>query len=185
VRKHLIFLALFVLIALPGCSASPPVQQVTQVDPCDVDADVARLTAKAVEHLIGNPRAPLDTTKPILVATVADIDNLKASSTLGRLITEQVAASLSQNGYNIPEVRLSNTLLVDEEGEFMLSRELRKLALRSQDAQAVVTGTYAAGACEVNVILKIVRLSDSKIVGTASYEFPNGPNTQSLLSALR
>lgn len=175
-KKHFLFLAPLVLTGLLACSP-PHVEQSV-----DSDANVAHVTAKAVEHLTSNLRAPLDLNKPILVATVADINDLDGSSTLGRLISEQVAVSLGRDGYDVTEIRLGSGLRFNKDGEFILTRDVRKLAHRSNDAQAVVTGTYAMGTLYVNVILKVVRLSDGKIVGTASYGFPNGPNTQSLAS---
>lgn len=175
--KWFVFLVPLALVTLIGCtddSTEPPRH-------ADADVNVAHVTAVAVEHLVGTLRAPLDTNKPLIVTTVANIDDLNISSTLGRLISEQVAASLGKDGYTVTEVRLRKTMLANQQGEFMLSRDWAKL-VPAHDAQAVVTGTYAEGPLWINVILKVVRLSDGKIIATVSYRLPNGPNTHGLIS---
>jgi hypothetical protein len=70
--------------------------------------------------------------------------------------------------------RLSNSLCVTDDGSFTLSSDIKKL-VPQQRAQAVVTGVYVAGSHDVNVSLRVVRLTDNRTISTVSYVFPNGP----------
>ena len=73
-------------------------------------------------------------------------------------------------------------MAINERGEFMLSRDIQALGA-SQNAQAVVAGTYAAGSNAVYISLRLIRLSDSRILGGVDYALPAGPNTQSLIKS--
>jgi hypothetical protein len=46
--------------------------------------------------------------RPFIIATLVNIDQLEQSSTLGRLISEQVASRMSQLGYGVLELKVRN-----------------------------------------------------------------------------
>src|SRR5262249_18402071 len=142
-------------------------------------ADLSATTAAAVQELLNSLRLPLDTQRPVLVATLSDVNDLGHSSALGRIMSEQIATALVRRGYAVPEMTLRQSVLVKEGGEFMLSRDLRAMAPR-QSGQAVVTGTYAVGARKVLVSLRVIRLADSRMIAAYDYDLPLGPNTDSL-----
>ena len=96
-------------------------------------------------------------------------------------MSEQIGSRLSQLGYTIVESKLRGTLAVNGNGEFMLSRDARKIAA-AHDAQAVVTGNYAAGSESAIVSLKLIRLTDAKVLAAFDYSMPMGPNTRSLMT---
>ncbi len=88
---------------------------------------------------------------------------------------------MAQLGYNVSEVKLRTNILVrNKAGEFMISRDLKSLNW-VKSAQAVVTGTYGAGNSIAYVSLRVVRLSDSQIIGSHDYSLPIGLNTRYLL----
>jgi hypothetical protein len=89
---------------------------------------------------------------------------------------DQVGSRLAQLGFAVSEVKLRSTVAINERGEFMLSRDIRALGA-SQNAQALVAGTYAAGNQAVYVSLRLISLSDSRILGGVDYALPAGPNT--------
>lgn len=97
--------------------------------------------------------------KGVLVATVADINNLEKSSAFGRLITEQMSTRLAQLGVPVTEVKLRGNLYVNNSGEFLLSRELKEMS-SVQNADMVLVGTYANAGNAVYVTIKLVRASD-------------------------
>jgi hypothetical protein len=178
-------IALFAL-SLAAC-AQPAATGLTGTDAIyaanNTDVDLATVTDAAVQRLLARVRTPLDPSKPILVATLADVSNLKASSPFGRIVSEQIASSLVAQGYAVPEIKLRGSMLVSRDnGEFLLSRDIQALAPQ-HGAQAALVGTYAAGRTSVSISLRIVSLGDGMILGGYSYTLPVGANTDALLAA--
>jgi TolB-like protein len=173
--------------SLGGCDAVPVDRSIAPMYGVDFpmtskwrDTDIVTTSYAAADRLMNAAPDAVDQTKPILVTSVADIDNLDQSSAFGRIVSEQIASRLTQLGYMVVESKLRGTLAINANGEFMLSRDARKIAA-ARSAQAVVTGSYAAGEESAYVSLKLVRLADAKVVAAFDYSVPMGPNTRSLL----
>jgi TolB-like protein len=117
----------------------------------------------------------------ILVATVVELDTLNESSTLGRSISEQVQARLTQRGYAVIEAKLRGQMVMNKaQGELMLSRELRDLQ-KSHSAEAVVVGTYTLARNYVYVNLKMIG-PDNIALGAHNYALPLDRNVRALLN---
>lgn len=111
-------------------------------------------------------------TAPLIVSTLVNIDKLDQSSTLGRLISEQLSSRISQLGHNVVEMKLRNSVFMKQnQGEFLLTREVRELA-SAHKAQAVVVGTYADGGDYVFVSLKLINPANSLILSSYDYALP-------------
>lgn len=109
---------------------------------------------------------------PLIVSTLVNIDKLDQSSTLGRLISEQLSSRISQLGQNVVEMKLRNSVFMKQnQGEFLLTREVRELA-SAHKAQAVVVGTYADGGDYVFVSLKLINPANSLILSSYDYALP-------------
>lgn len=126
--------------------------------------------------------APLDPRQPLLVATLVNVDRLTESSRLGRMFSEQIAGRMVQRGLRVTEVKLrENLLLQRDQGELLLSREVREVS-RAQDAQAVVVGTYAVSTSTVYISLKLVNPVGNTVVAAHSYAVPMNENVRALLA---
>jgi TolB-like protein len=135
----------------------------------------------AAERLLKSARQPVDTTQPLLVASLVNLANLRRSSNLGRIIAEQVASRLTQLGYKTREMKYRGNLLIRAgEGEFALSRGLVDIS-REQKAQAVIAGYYAVAKTVVYLKLELIRAEDAVVIATYDYELPLGPNVIALL----
>jgi len=101
-----------------------------------------------------------------VVSTIMDINDLKVSSPLGRLISEHLAHHLNLRGWSIVESKLVKELIFTEEGEFGMTRgDSRKpVAMRAQN---VVTGTYAVTKDGILVTLKMIETTSGKLVSSA------------------
>ncbi len=123
-----------------------------------------RASYDSTDTLIGLMPTPLPKDAPLLVATLVNIDALTESSTLGRILSEQVSARLTQQGYQVIELKMRGSVFVKaSQGELMLSREIKDLS-QSHQAQAVVVGTYALGPQHLFVNLKILRPQDNRVL---------------------
>jgi TolB-like protein len=140
---------------------------------------------KAADSLIlgqaAEPKLSSINGKMVLVATVVDLHNLEKSASLGRLVSEQVSARLSQLGLNVKEVKLRGSLFVsNSQGEFLLSREIKEIS-QSHSAEFVIVGTYAAASEAIYITLKLIKTEDGRILNGYSFGLINDKNMQSLL----
>lgn len=120
--------------------------------------------------------------QPILAASFVNIDNLEKSSTLGRVVSEQIATRLAQHGYRIVEVKLrqSSIFVKKDEGEFMLSREVKEIST-DNEAYAVLVGTYAVTDYSVFLSARLVRAGDSVVLTGQEYELDRNIVTDAML----
>lgn len=124
---------------------------------------------QASDALVAIAKAHLDPDKPIIVATVVDIDDLERSSTLGRFISESVSARFTQSRYRMVEMKFQNAVYMKKgEGELMLTRQIREIA-GSHQAQAVIVGTYSRAASAVFVNLKVVVPETNIVIAATDY----------------
>jgi len=134
----------------------------------------------AVDRLIENSQVALDPAKPILVTSLVALDDFNQSSSLGRLIGEQMASRFVLSGYSVVEVTLRKDLLVTQGGgQFMLSRDVKDIS-RLNSAQAVVVGTYAVAEEDIFLNLRLIRAGDGKILAAHDFTIRNDRNISSL-----
>lgn len=118
---------------------------------------------------------------PIAVATFVDLDNLYGTSSFGRMIAEQLMSELAMKGYNVREVRQSETLQVMfEQGEFGLSREVKQLR-NHQDVAGLIVGTYTVSPLRVYLNARLIDPATSIIMSAGSVEMPKTKEIDRLL----
>lgn len=123
----------------------------------------------AADALIAIARPQLDVDKPILAATIVDIDDLERSSTFGRFISESVSAGFTQSHYKMVELKFQKAVYMKRgEGELMLTRQIQEIAT-SHQAQAVIVGTYSRAKRTVFVNLKVVRPNNNIVIAAYDY----------------
>lgn len=166
-RRAAAILLLPVLLAggLLGCETTvkpeePPV------------TDVVGASHGAANALIDRAGPRLDPGKPLITASFVNIDELEESSSLGRIIAQQIASQFSGRGYKVVEMLLRNNVYIKQDaGEFLLSREVRNISTQ-HNAQAVIVGTYAVGRKNLLVTAKLIRASDGVVLSSYDYSLP-------------
>jgi hypothetical protein len=160
-----------------GCS-TPPEKKIVTLNKKAAD-DLAR-------QLRHNREIPIGRQDPIIVTTIADVDRLEASSSLGRITTEQIASRLGQLGFNVTEVKVRGNLFVERgrgdyktagppsSGEFVLSRNVEQIA-SEHSAVVVIAGTYAVGRTHSIVSLRAIDVATKRIVAGHDYAVPAIP----------
>lgn len=119
----------------------------------------------------------------VIMATVVDINKLEKSSALGRMVAEQISAVFTDAGFPMIEMKFrGNVYIRQNEGEFMLTREITEVA-RQQKAQAVVVGTYAVASDMVLVNLKVIQPNTNTVMAAHDYALPLDRNVRALLSS--
>lgn len=127
--------------------------------------------------------AMLDPRQPVLVGTLVNVDRLGESSRFGRIVAEQIAGRMAQRGLRVVEPKLRDSVAMHrEQGELLLSRELREVG-QAHQAQAVLVGTYAVSARQVYVSLKLVLPEGNTVVAAYDYAVALDEDVRSLLAA--
>jgi TolB-like protein len=145
-------------------------------------ANVAGISYRATEQLAGTARPMLDSGSRVLIASLADIDDLDRSSTFGRMVGEQVSSRMAQLGYAVQEVRLRNSLMIkDGTGELILSRDLNRIG-RESNAQAIVAGTYAVGGQWIYVTLRLIGAGSGQVLSAVDFVVPVDRDTSRLVA---
>ena len=160
-------LFLFALIFLSGCAMHKDYSNSHLRS-----SEFIQLNQRAVDQ-VSNQLAHrmLQKDYPVLVATVVNMNQLNSTSTFGRLVSEQIAARLSQLHYQIVEPKLRGDLVVRADGEFLMTRELKEMA-KAFSAQAVVVGTYVESTKDVFVNIKVVQPETNQVLAATSYAIP-------------
>jgi hypothetical protein len=162
------------------------------------DADYEKTAYNAISHLLAtaHPRiksgfldynksdiSPFDSSRPVLYSTTVDLNNYSKTTNFGRLQSELLAAALVQHWENDVikmTVRSTDYPIVPQEGEFILSRNVRDLA-DSLNAGAVLISTYSVSIDKVYLNVQLINTDSNSIVGAVSYSLPLGLRTKSML----
>lgn len=154
--------AMALLAVLTGCASTESIE-------ADETRGLIASNYRAADALIAIARPHLDADKPIIIATLVDIDDLEHSSTLGRYISESVSARFTQSHYRMVEMKFQNSVYMKRsEGELMLTRQIRDIA-HAHQAQAVVVGTYSRAHSTVFINLKVVKPESNIVIGAQDY----------------
>lgn len=132
--------------------------------------------------LVANASEVLADEYVVAVSTFVSLDNLYATSSLGRFLGEQLLSTLQQSGIEVLEVRKTPGMMVSlYHGEYALSRSMDEISL-VQAAQAVVVGTYAVAGQEIFINARLLRNEDSRVLSSATLVLPIDALTANLLA---
>jgi len=163
------------------------------------DADYEKSAYNAISHLLAtaHPRvksgflesnqsavSPFDSSKPVLYSTTVDLNDYSDTTNFGRLQSELLANALVQHWQNDVmkmTIRSTEFPIVPQEGEFILSRDVRELA-ESMSVHAVLVSTYSVSIDKVYMNVQLINVDSNSIVGAVSYSMPMGPRTRSMLN---
>ncbi|MGV7206688.1 FlgO family outer membrane protein [Oxalobacteraceae bacterium A2-2] len=124
---------------------------------------------KAADSLLRQLNGKLVPDKPLIMATVVNIDALDRTTTLGRLVSEQLSTRLAQGGMRMVEMKLRNSVyLKRNQGELMLTREIGEVA-QTHDAQAIVVGSYAETSDMVFINIKVIQPNTNFVLAGQDY----------------
>lgn len=169
-----IFFTLIFSLLFNGCVASNQ----TDLTPT-VKYDMTSINYKAAEKLLLDAKLPLESA--VIMATVVNIDDIENSSTLGRLISEQMSARFIQAKMNVIEMKFrENVYIKQNTGELMLTREIGKIA-KTHSANAIIVGTYAVANSAVYVNIKIINPSTNIAIAATDYVLPMNRDVEDMI----
>jgi TolB-like protein len=136
---------------------------------------------KAADSLMHQLSGKLLADKPMIMATIVNIDALEQTTTLGRLISEQLSTRLAQGGLSMLEMKLRNSVyLKRNQGELMLTREIGEVAT-THNAQAIVVGSYAETSDMVFINIKVIQPNTNFVMAGQDYVLAKEAIVRSML----
>ena len=108
--------------------------------------------------------------KHTVITTFVDLNNLSNTSAFGRLIGENLMHELQVKGWTVTDVRMTRDLIVNPNGEFTLSRDIKRLH-ELYAAANVVTGTYTNTKDGVLINVRVLDLASGQVVSSAQTRF--------------
>lgn len=174
------------LIFVTGCSTiskTPKPKVVTYADAAANQFIPANYAA--ADNLLRQLEYKVAPNNTLIIATLANIDELDNSSTLGRSVSEQISARFTQNNYNMIELKFRHSVYMAQgQGEMMLTREIHQLA-NTHSAQAVIVGTYAQSRDFVYINLKVIQPNTNTVLAVHDYALPLDENNRHMLRRSR
>jgi TolB-like protein len=119
-------------------------------------------------------------TKPTIVTNIVSLTDLESSSELGRLVAEHLRHELQIRLWTVSDIRLQNRVTINAEGEFSLSRDVKKLRENIASAN-VLTGTYTNTEEGVLINIRILDVSTGQILSSAQTRLMKGKLVSSLV----
>jgi TolB-like protein len=105
-------------------------------------------------------------TRQTIIATFSDVNNFSESSQFGRMVSESLMHELQIRNWNVVDVRLTKELIINEAGEFSLSRDVNRLRA-SNPTSNMVTGSYSVTPDGVILNVRILDVKTGTIISTA------------------
>ncbi len=137
----------------------------------------------AADSMVAQIKDKFHVRQTILPASFVDDKNMEQSSAMGRMLAQQVSSRMTQAGYAVIEIKLrKNVRLVKGEGEgqFLLSRELEKIA-EFHKASAVLVGSYVVTPSQLFVNTQLILVKGGIVLASQDYKIPLTRELRALL----
>ena len=184
-----LFLLLCSLPVLFGCQSAaagedgpPPLPHAKTVDP-PPDGGILSANTYAGDAIANMLLRRMSSGSSILSASMVEMDRLDQSSTFGRVAMQQVSSRVAQHGFRVIDVHLTEAMIINNNGEFMLSRDVCKILADKHNAYAVLVGVYTPAGSKLYVSVRALRLSDAAVIAAYEYYLPLSGETFTLLGS--
>lgn len=118
----------------------------------------------------------------IMGTTPANLGNLEQANGLARQMTEEISRYLMNKGYHYEDIRKGQYIRFNERvGEFILTRDVKKLASRTGYGRAILAGTYVVSGTDVRFNISLISIDNSEVLAKASGTVPITPDLRPLL----
>jgi TolB-like protein len=115
-----------------------------------------------------------------IVTSFSNLNKLSETTAFGRLIAENMIHELQVRKWKVFEVRLNKDVVINETGEFTLSRDIQKIR-ESYKVGGIVTGTYSVAENHVIVNARVIDINTGLVASSGQIYMPIDWFTNSLL----
>ncbi len=169
-----LLLPALLIAVLNGCAINPYETK---------DTDLVEVSYDAASELQDNLERTIPKNSLIIVSTLLNVDDLKKTSSFGRIISDQIASAFHNSGYRIIGMEMPIDLFVMQEGGVLHISDETKKILKSYGAAAIVGGVYAPGKKTVYISLRIIDTESKNIISSTDLSVPMGPDAKVLLES--
>lgn len=106
-----------------------------------------------------------------IVTSFTNLDKLGDTTSVGRLISENLMHGLQVHKWQILEARLTKGIDVNAAGEFSLSRDINKLK-DEYKISGIVTGTYSVAEGNLTVNARVIDINTGILISSAQTYIP-------------
>lgn len=174
-KKATIFLPALLIATLNGCTTNPYYET--------KDTDLVEVSYDAACTLQHNLKRTIPEGSLVIVSTLLNVDDLKKTSSFGRIISDQLASAFHNSGYRIIGMELPIDLFVMQEGGVLHLPDEAKKILKKYGAAAIVGGVYAPGKRSAYVSLRMIDSDSTNIISSTDISVPIGPDVKVLLES--
>ena len=115
-----------------------------------------------------------------IVTSFGNLNKLSETSSFGRLVSENLIHELQVRKWQVFDIRLTKDIVVNETGEFSLSRDIKKIR-DIYKVGGIVTGTYAVAGNDIIVNARSMDINTGIVASSAQVRMPVDPFTDALL----
>ena len=119
-----------------------------------------------------------------LVSSFTNLNNLAETSPLGRLIAENLMHELQGRAWRVYEPRLMQNFVINKNGEFTLSRDVRHLR-EQYGVSNVVAGTIMNSDDQLIINARVIDTNTGMVVSSGQIQIPSNWFTNGLLEEPR
>ncbi len=117
-----------------------------------------------------------------LIGSFVDLNDMSKSSPMGRLVAENLMHELQVRAWRIFEPRLMQNFMINEGGEFVLSRDVKQLKTK-YGVTGVVAGTYVMSNDYTVVNARVINVDTGIVMSTGQIQIPSNWFADALLNA--
>ncbi len=118
----------------------------------------------------------------IMGTTPANINDLEQACPLARQMMEEISTKLMDMGYRFQELRKGRDIRFDKKrGEFLLTRDVRKLLTTTATSQAIMAGTYVITPKQVRFSIRLIHTPGNEVLAMGSATVPITDDLRPLL----
>lgn len=115
-----------------------------------------------------------------IVTSFSNLNRLSETTRFGRLVSENLIHELQVRRWKIFEVRLTKDIIINETGEFSLSRDIKKIK-DIYMVGGIITGTYSVADGHIIVNARVIDINTGLVVSSAQSHLPVTWFTDALL----
>ncbi len=130
------------------------------------DLSVAEKEDNKLGYSVVNPSIP-----KVAVTSFVDTDTYEDSGYLGRSMAELFIHELDRRGIRVFEYKLTGSISVTKDGEFVFSRNWKKIAKQAM-VRHILAGTITRNKSGIVVVGRVINMANSTVVGSSTGFIP-------------
>lgn len=117
----------------------------------------------------------------VMVTSFVNLNRLAETTPLGQLVAENLIHELQVRKWHVLEARLAKSVVINDAGEFALSRDIHKIR-ELYKVSAIVVGTYAVSGVNIILNARVIDAASGMVISSAQVSVPGSWFVRELLT---